>query len=330
MNWLGFKNSGWQGKTGTLLVFGGLGLALISAIIFVSKIPGKDFKKEIDPTIWGQFGDFLGGTWGVLLTAGSAMLIVETIRKQDEHERIRAFESQFFFLVKEQKKLQAQLLSNRWFFDSIEKIKSNIVTFYSTREFTNHSEPPPSKVLLYYYLVEFGKSCNYTDNGLNEKLNEISDQFKGFFQSRRYGDYSMIDSDKGKILTDTGNFNTQNMSLQFSTYLRHLFGIYSYLNNNSLLTLDEKLTYSRIVRSSLTTEEQFIIFLNSLSPLGANWEISGDNQVSNNKMLITKYSLIRNIPKEYLYKIAVHEFYPAIKFEWMDKTPDARKSLKFT
>jgi hypothetical protein len=77
-------------------------------------------------------------------------------------------------------------------------------------------------------------------------------------------------------------------------------------------------------------KEQFIIFLNSLPPLGANWEISGVSQVSNDKMRTTKYSLIRNIPKEYLYKIAIHEIYPAIKFEWMDKTPDARKSLKFT
>jgi hypothetical protein len=77
-------------------------------------------------------------------------------------------------------------------------------------------------------------------------------------------------------------------------------------------------------------KEQFIIFLHSLSPFGANRERSGGHQVSNDKMLITKYSLIRNIPKEYLYKIAIHKIYPAIKFEWMDKTTDARKSLKFT
>ena len=93
--WLGLKNASGVGKLGGILVTLSLPMALISGMVFYFNISNRNWGLDIDPAIWGQFGDFLGGTWGTLLFVGSSLLIIESIKKQTEHEQIRSFEAQF-------------------------------------------------------------------------------------------------------------------------------------------------------------------------------------------------------------------------------------------
>ena len=85
-----------------------------------------------------------------------------------------------------------------------------------------------------------------------------------------------------------------------------------------------------LISNLLTTEDQVMIFSNSLTDLGKSWEWYGNESKNDDKRIITKYAIIRNIPTHYLDPIELRIHFPDIKFEWMDKTPESRKILKFS
>lgn len=54
----------------------------------------------IDPSIWGQFGDFIGGTLGVIFSLISVMLVVWTFRTQNKTAETQRFNDLFFELLR--------------------------------------------------------------------------------------------------------------------------------------------------------------------------------------------------------------------------------------
>ena len=89
------------------------------------------------------------------------------------------------------------------------------------------------------------------------------------------------------------------------------------------------------MRSILSTEEQFIIILNSKCPLSTLWELSGETDKVSGKenadnRLISKYSIVRNVPKNFIKGLPMEEAFPFVNFEWMKSEPEKRTSLKFT
>ncbi|MCR5193261.1 MAG: hypothetical protein K6D59_08150 [Bacteroidales bacterium] len=56
-------------------------------------------RQPIDPEIWGQFGDFFGGTFGVFLSLLSVMLVVWTFKTQNKTAETQRFNDLFFQLL---------------------------------------------------------------------------------------------------------------------------------------------------------------------------------------------------------------------------------------
>lgn len=78
--------------------------------------------------------------------------------------------------------------------------------------------------------------------------------------------------------------------------------------------------YVKMLRSQLFTYKQVVFFLNSLSLLGRIWELQAENNKSEtmnllNKWLLTKYNLVKNIPKGFIKSNEVLCFYPLVEFE---------------
>lgn len=94
-------------------------------------------------------------------------------------------------------------------------------------------------------------------------------------------------------------------------YFRHLFQAYTFLNNAPEMSDDKKYDYGKMLRAQLSTYEQFLLFVNSLSSLGQKWEYCA----SENDKLITKYHLIKNLPGAHLYSIVFKKYYPNVKYE---------------
>ncbi|MBW8358378.1 MAG: putative phage abortive infection protein [Weeksellaceae bacterium] len=108
-------------------------------------------------------------------------------------------------------------------------------------------------------------------------------------------------------------------------YFRHLFQTFTFINEQKNLSNEEKYFYAKTLRAQLSTSEQLLLFINSLSHLGIVWDLSP--RVSkktidfcytkrlNNKRLITKYNLVKNLPSESIFGIKYKEFYPNINYE---------------
>lgn len=77
-----------------------------------------------------------------------------------------------------------------------------------------------------------------------------------------------------------------------SRYFRQIFQIIKFIDSQEVLTQLEKYDYAKILRSSLTSEEQILLFSNLLSPYGKAW-------IDNDYVCV--YKIIKNIPLHLMY-----------------------------
>lgn len=108
-------------------------------------------------------------------------------------------------------------------------------------------------------------------------------------------------------------------------YFRHLFQTVKFVNSQKKLSNSQKYFYVKTLRAQLSTYEQAILFINSLSIMGMAWEISPDYKKSRIKFidsyrkkqfqLITKYNLIKNLPGEHIFGIKYKNYYPNVNYE---------------
>jgi hypothetical protein len=109
-------------------------------------------------------------------------------------------------------------------------------------------------------------------------------------------------------------------------YYRNLFQNVNYINNRIDLDYDEKYSYVKLLRVHLSNYEQIMLFLNSISSIGNNWEI---NQKDVNRHLMTKYNLIKNIPHQnILGTINIKSYYHSIEYENFDSNNNRTELIK--
>lgn len=94
---------------------------LMAILCFTWNIWGTfSLKLPIDPSIWGQFGDFIGGTLGVLFSLVSVMLVVWTFKTQNRTAETQRFNDLFFELLRlyqeQEKELQYSFEENDKYF----------------------------------------------------------------------------------------------------------------------------------------------------------------------------------------------------------------------
>ncbi|UPT71564.1 MAG: putative phage abortive infection protein [Flavobacterium sp. JAD_PAG50586_2] len=114
---------------------------------------------------------------------------------------------------------------------------------------------------------------------------------------------------------------------RLSHYFRHLFQCYKYLSNQTLIDRTDKYFYGKILRAQISTYEQALIFINSITNLGMEWEytskydnlenLHGDELIQKQKefKFITNYQLIKNLPGSHQMGIKYNIYYPEVKFE---------------
>lgn len=91
-------------------------------------------------------------------------------------------------------------------------------------------------------------------------------------------------------------------------YFRHLYQTIKYVHEREVDI--DKYQYIKILRAQLSNHEQALLMFNSLSRLGNVW---------GKENLISKYRLIKNIPKEFIdneNEIDVKSLFPDVTFEW--------------
>lgn len=103
-------------------------------------------------------------------------------------------------------------------------------------------------------------------------------------------------------------------------YFRQLYQAVIFINKSQLIDYNQKYSNIKLLRAQLSTFEQSIIFLNSISVLGRIWEFEyrdhPEKGIDINDQLITKYNFIKNILNDTIIdNISVSHFYPLVEFE---------------
>jgi hypothetical protein len=89
------------------------------------------------------------------------------------------------------------------------------------------------------------------------------------------------------------------------------------LHHTEFLSEDDKYFYGKTLRSQLSTYEQALLFINSISSLGMKWEykfLSSPDQ-QNRRGLIMTYNIIKNLPGNHFFGISYRDYYPNLEFD---------------
>jgi hypothetical protein len=310
------------------IFFAALGLILVffSIFFFYRGAVPWDPSAPIDENKVGNFGDFFGGTVGVLCGFASISLLFityhlqkkeleETRREFEEANRIarlQQFESKFFELLRIHR-------------DNIEKMESKgkigrSVVIAIKDEFKSAYDivcanlkgkvsRPEDLVNIAYHIVYFGVG-NSTEPHLKLQLqNIVKDEgltilLINFFSKKRE-----ISQNNDKWCIYDGHQS------RLGHYYRHLYLSLTYVDNQpgSFLSDKEKKLYGKMLRAQLSNHEQALLFINSLSSMGEAWKRPANGS---NDSLMEKYKFIKNIPIQgFTYDLNPKEFYPKINFE---------------
>lgn len=145
--------------------------------------------------------------------------------------------------------------------------------------------------------------------------------FEFYHYRPHHSDESLSDEVKELIFKDEFNKYYGGHQHRLGHYFRHLFQSFKFVNYNEHLTEKEKYFYAKTLRAQLSTYEQAILFINSISTFGMKWEYIPEKHLLKKKedikncKLITRYNLIKNLPGYHMFGIRYKSFYPNIKYE---------------
>jgi len=101
---------------------------------------------------------------------------------------------------------------------------------------------------------------------------------------------------------------------QLGHYYRHLYQAVKFIDKQPkwLFSKNEKYDYIKTLRAQMSNYEQALLFINSLTIMGRDWEYSNKD----GKCLISEYNLIKNLPKKFIPNMQPQDYYPDVDFEW--------------
>jgi hypothetical protein len=98
-------------------------------------------------------------------------------------------------------------------------------------------------------------------------------------------------------------------------YFRHLYQLVNFVNDQTFLSEKQKYNNMKILRAQLSSYELLVLFFNSISILGNDWEYRIESTNDFSTPFITKYQLIKNIVgDETSSLINLKKYYPGLDY----------------
>lgn len=160
----------------------------------------------------------------------------------------------------------------------------------------------------------------------NSSLERLRTLVEEIYKNRANANFMLDTSEEARDFLFERNYDKYYGGHQhrLGHYFRHLYQSYTYLNNDRVLTRQEKYFYGKTLRAQLSTYEQALIFINSISSLGMRWEYVPDikdvkdqdkQEAIQDRRLITKYAIIKNLPGWHFFGIKYQRYYPQVQYE---------------
>ena len=291
-----------------LRIFILIGVALFLIITFNKAYFNTSW--EIDTKLAADFGSFIGGFVGTIFSALSVFLIIYTFNRQSLFEQKNAVTNNFFKMLDCHNSIVEQVVISNDKKEECDKERRAFNSFrnqinYLSDEFMDKDILSQTKleetgeleyIFFYYYrsinemeaVVEhlaasffYGKENEYNANLKNEKRN-----LSNFFQKNK--------DRLCEIMNGNAELNLNN-EIYLSSYFKNLYNAIKLMDDNEVLSNEEKENLIYILRARLSNPELYLLNLHSQSIIGKRE--SQDKW----RAYIDRYNFMENIPPCYLY-----------------------------
>lgn len=295
-------------------------LVLVNAPIIVNHYI-REFTTS-DAEYAEHYGAFVGGYFGSLFALVSVFLLLLTLRSQQsaaaEQNLANArqhFETKYFELLRMHRDNVQEIgmkgsSGRRVFVLLLRELREALKIVKVVAETSNTALSESQLQHVAYYCLFYGTGPNSSrmlrislsgyDSGFigNVEATLGSNEIKSEIEKRRNFPYVPFEGHQSRL----------------GHYYRHLYQMVSFVDEQPTELIPDRYKYVKTIRAQLSTHEQALLLINSVTPMGKKW---WDNE------FMTKYKLVKNIPRMFFDSSA--EFDPCVKlppgyFEWERKS----------
>lgn len=300
----------WTATIWIAFLLSGVGITLI--IVFALNKSFNDGSGIIDPSLASNFGDFIGGLVGPILSFAGFLLIYETISVQRKSFQIQQFEAKFFDLLRFHRD-NVQQMTHRVPWSKEEKYYNGTRVFIEMKlqfvklfkivkdkvdksKLVDDQDKEKTSIIISYLILYFGISKSARE----DLLNSLSAYDSTLIEEIIKEVYQIKTSYNPGVVYYGGH------QVRLGHYFRHMFLTVKFVDNTKFLSPKEKYNYVKILRTQLSQFELGIFLINSLS-IGKKWEGKG---------FISKYKLVKNLPPNFIKGVNPKIYYYGFKYEW--------------
>jgi hypothetical protein len=283
-------------------------------LIFVAKA----FRQSttVDPEYAGQLGSFVGGYVGSIVALVSVVLLFVTLKSQRLASAQESFETKYFELIKMHRDNVAEVgikggSGRKVFVLLMRELRCALEIVTAIAEVFNQQLSHQQLLQVAYYCLFFGTGPN-SSRMLKLSLSGFDAEF-----------IEAVEKELNRGETKHRVRREQNFAYtpfeghqsRLGHYYRHLYQLVRYVDQQPMPLRIDKYEHIKTIRAQLSTHEQALLLVNSLTPIGHNWW-------ANN--LIVKYRLVQNIPREFFdssTELDMRGYFDPGYFEWEDTLP---------
>lgn len=245
---------------------------------------------EVDPTAAGQLGDFVGGYVGTLFGLVSVILLYLTLRREIKANALQHFENRYFEMLKMHRDNVASVglqgaTGPKIFVLLIRELRQIHVVVTQVAAENEQNLTPGEAMHIAYYCLFFGTGRN-SSRMLKRSLSGFDSAFVDALETR------LDDPQLKKKAARERKFEYtpfEGHQSRLGHYYRHLYQTLRYIDQQPI-SAKAKYEYGKTVRAQLSTHEQALLLVNSLTPIGRNWWRHD---------LLTTYRMVQNVPQDF-------------------------------
>ncbi len=291
------------------IVVGSVGLIAMSLIFLAGAFrQGTTVTREAA----GQLGDFVGGFVGAGFSLIGIVLLIRTLKDQRTSSEIQSFENKYFELLKLHRDNVEEIdlrgaSGRKLFVILLRELRCAREILDEVVRKNGAALTGEERLHIAYYCVFFGVGPN-SSRTLKEELSEFPGDLVDALEA------ALNNKETKARVKSERRFRFipfEGHQSRLGHYYRHLYQTVRYVDQQQL-DIDHY-AHVKTIRAQLSTHEQAMLLINSLTPLGRNWW-------KNN--LIVKYKLVKNLPLQFfdeLTEIDTRTLFPRNYFEWEER-----------
>ena len=218
------------------------------------------------------------------------VLVVRTLNSQVEASKTDHFETKYFELVKMHRDNVAEVelagaTGRKVFVLMVRELRCALEVVRKVATRSNQKLDQNELLIIAYYCLFFGVGPN------SSRMLKV--YLSGFEQSFADAVEMELNSEetKTKVRGDRGfDYDPfEGHQSRLGHYYRHLYQMVEYVDHQDVDI--DKYDYVKTIRAKLSTHEQALLLINSLTSLGSKWWSKGVSMV--------RYKLVKNIPRDF-------------------------------